>query len=716
MVEATGGQYTDEVTGGSRTLSTKLRAVGVWQGAQQRVSLSAYSEVAVRFLESAASPNWSADAVASANSVMAQWLNAPSPTDFRPFDLVHGTDLAAASDNDFNVSWALGGFSGMVNRVPVSSGQDPVEMALSKLKSLIASRQVADDALPYLLKGYYDYTELIPSDRIVNKASLETGLLTGVSSSSVSIDDLASYVPNGVATGGAIQSMPDNQFLLVRSGWDSQSTGGTDTVQGTLFNDRGALVAYQLPGVADYRTIYSASVAEVYGDGEMGFGRWNGGVVGKAMLSGDELQTFSQPEVVGIPGESYAVAKPPTQIPSCGLVTMNQAASLQPFIKGDYPANTVPDFKGLRSDSKAAVQFVGGVSYVGLDLFFVYTDGTVQHLTTPGGLTAPWASGVKVEANGRFQLSNDASPSMLLNGMLAGAGGRKMIFRMQLQKINSSNPWSNEQVVAFSAPDASLDASGCATSAGSTGAGVSAPLPVSGSGYVLAAATDQYFDQTLDKYGYYSVVFGPTGLWQSATANEPASVKSWSVPTNSPSYDVYGNASAIIGRAGGDLLEGDASRAFVPYALVKQTATLPVVGSKHYVMIASTAVVSSLGTSSGTGLAQGHITSATIDINYDQTVAPGAPPRTLLQEAVFLTINGTIAGAPFTFTNPVDSTGQIQALSLYRPAPGSIGGLFGGSDAMGLIAGDNAEYVAFVLRTKVGAVPVSTAILLKAQP
>jgi hypothetical protein len=133
-------------------------------------------------------------------------------------------------------------------------------------------------------------------------------------------------------------------------------------------------------------------------------------------------------------------------------------------------------------------------------------------------------------------------------------------------------------------------------------------------------------------------------------------------------------------------------------------------------MVASTAVVSSLGTNSGTGLAQGHITSATIDINYDQTVAPGAPPRTLLQDVVFLTIKGTIAGAPFTFTNPVDSTGQIQALSLYRPPPGSIGGLFGGSDATGLIAGDNAEYVAFVLRTKVGAVPVSAAILLKAQP
>jgi hypothetical protein len=111
---------------------------------------------------------------------MAAWLGTASPTDFKPYDLLHGSNLSDAGADDFALSWHAGVFSGFVNRLSPVAGLDPVEVALRKLQVEIASSQVADDVVPYLIRGMYDYTELVPFGVLNDKTGFEWQMVTGV--------------------------------------------------------------------------------------------------------------------------------------------------------------------------------------------------------------------------------------------------------------------------------------------------------------------------------------------------------------------------------------------------------------------------------------------------------------------------------------------------------------------------------------------------------
>ncbi|MGC4060890.1 MAG: hypothetical protein QM749_08560 [Aquabacterium sp.] len=709
LIDASGGQYTDDVTRLPAVLSTHLRAVGVWQSTTLQVSVSPYSEIAVRILEHKSTPDWRASAVNAANSTLSEWVGVDNMLDFRPADLTSQQDLTAFSNDELLTVWNIGGFSGFRQRLPAVAGMDATENALNKLYLAVTSDRYEDDVNPPLTLGFLDFTNM-SNVSAEFKQYINSMMLTGGATmpSGVTQDQAK---PHGTSSGVTSASMPDDQFLVIPPApGTSLPLPATDAPVGTMFDARGALVAYQTgAGQDQYRGLFSASVADVYGDGDgdVGFGRWNGGLAGLWTRTDSGLTQFTQPDLVSTTGESYAVARPATGLPSCGLIKLNQAASLAPFSLGD--SGTALLANGLSSDARMAVQYVGGVAHLAFDLGIQTPSGTVQRFTSTGGLAAPWSSGVTADAHGRFTLiANATMPALIINGALAGQGGHKAIVRIVFAQDGHSY---TEQVVVFNAPDATVDATGCATSAGSTGAGVSGPLPVSGSGYFFAPTSAYAYASNatvgFGAHGQVTAISGPTTDYQRPTVN-------FAIPEGAPTYELAGNAIASIGRAGGDLLGGDTALAFVPYAVAKPTLNLPVVGAQRYQMVASTAVVSKLTNAAGTGLAPGQVTSASVTVDFDQSTPPGAPPLTLLQNKVGVSISGTFAGMPFTITNPSGS-GTPQLFTLQRGAPGNPSVIYDGG-VIGTIAGPNGEYVVLVFQTTVNGIDVHGAILLKAQP
>lgn len=698
MIEARGGQYVDEVTGLTVALSAPLRAVGVWAGNASLVSPSPLSEVAVRFMERTTPTTWTPALVRDANARFADWVGIADVLSFRPVDLTVAQSLGEVSEDDLIASIYLGAFSGFVHRLPAVPGVSALDHALDKFYSLVTSTTVDDEAMPAFILGMVDFMDRAALPETA-KQDFKTIVLTA-GGQPVPGMTLSQMLPVGVSSGRASATMPDDQFLVVPSLSSGLPPSG-DAPRGTLFNDRGALVAYQPPGTdTRYRTLYSASVADVYGDGDVGFGRWNGGVALRATRSGRDMVDPDQPEWVPQEGEDYVVARPATQLPSCGLLTLAPVASAPPLMwnGGSHVGPKVPSFTGLSPDSRIAVQYIGGVAHLGVDIGLLLTGGGTQQFTSQGGLSAPWSSGFKVDANGRFRIGFSDAPGLQIVGVLSGAGGHKVILRAQL--TNTVYPVT-EQVQVFNAPDAQIDKTGCATSAGSTGQGVSLPLPVSGAGYVL------WSPGISTTGGQFTVNFGAQGQLVSANRATDAGSTTLTIPNGTPTYDLAGNADAVIGRAGGDFLAGQAGQAFVPYFVGKPTAALPTIGSRHYQLVASTGVVSDLSNAAGSELALGQVSSAVADISFDQSFPPGSIPPTMLQAVVGVTIKGTLGGLPFTVTNPVG-----QGLFILR-RPDSI---IDDGPVFGVIAGGNAQYVALVFRVNVGGVGASGAVLLRAVP
>jgi hypothetical protein len=408
------------------------------------------------------------------------------------------------------------------------------------------------------------------------------------------------------------------------------------------------------------------------------------------------LETAVNPEILSATdGEIYAVARPPTNLPSCGARLLQLVGSTAPSTTAFPNTKAVT---GLTQDSRVGVQYAGTTAFVGVDLGLKLSDGTVYRATTPGGATAPWASAASIAADGTFfTFFFPPSPPALLagvevsiNGMLAGPGARKAALQIGVQ--------SETIGAAFSSPDTPPDSSGCAVAV--TGDGSAAvPAPVNG---IYAAFADSFTEATL----FFGVAISTTFRSSGAilTAGLDPTAPQLSIPPDTPMFELAGNADAVIGRAKGPFtFRGVSHNQSLPFAAARAPGVFPTTGTKHYVLVASTAAIATVG--SGANFfeaAPGQVTSATLDINFGES--PIGTPNPFAGTAR-MSIQGTVAG--FGFSAGADPNGTPFDM-VYGPGVGYFGGI-------GAVTGANAEFAVIKYRSSIGTAPVQGAVLLQAQ-
>jgi hypothetical protein len=526
----------------------------------------------------------------------------------------------------------------------------------------------------------------VPSKRELKAAVLLLG--TGGSDS-----ELAAALPTGQATGSTTAPMPNDAFQIVP---DPNFIIGAPV--GTVFNSRGALAAYQVgAGIDRYHYIYSASVGEVYGDGDVGVGRWHGGVVFDS-TDGRAMETATNPQILtSTNGESYAV----------GARLLQLVASTKPTQSGALETKTVT---ALTANSKVGIQYTGTTAFIGLDLGLQLSDSTVFRATTAGGSATPWASGISLAADKSFgTFFFPSTPPALLssvtvsvNGTLAGSGGRKTAVKIRIQ---GSTFDAETFAAAFSAPDMPPDPSGCAVVVTGDGSLVASPPP-DGSYVALAGVTDGSAPLFLGSPLLTS--FRPSGavLTSGLDPNSPQ----LSIPPDTPMFELAGNGSAVIGRAKGPFtLRGTDYNRSLPFAAAAAPGVFPTSGTRHYVLVASTAAIATIGT--GPNFfegAPGQVTSATLDINFEEFPL-GTPNQ--FSGSARVSIQGTVAGVGFQASNPQDSLGGISDF-VYFPSGATFGN---GGNIVGAVTGANAEFAVVRFVSSIGVAPVQGALLLQAQ-
>lgn len=696
LVEATGGSYVDEMSGLSSGGAT-LRALAVGNGADLRVTVTPLTEVAVLEVESTAPPpDWSAASVAAATAMVADSTGLPGFAQFVPIDLRSPGQIAAASDDDFFGSLVLGAFAGMQHRLGGSGGPAPLSDALSALRA--ALKDPYDDLYnPLLLLGFVDFIDLtaLAPDA---KRGLKGSLL--LDNSFASDADIAAALPSGLPTGNASAPMPDNTLEVV-----PDLNIVREWPVGTLFNSRGALYAYGISAnFGTYKYLYSGNVAELYGDGEVGIGRWRGGVMFDA-LDGAGLEQLASPQILAPDnGVVYAVALPATELPACGVRTLPHVASTAPTQTAGLGFKPVT---GLTADSAISVQYTGNGALVAFDIGLRFTDNSTVRVVSTGGISAPWASGIQTDGNRAFNFSITpaAAPPQLpglrldANGILAGTGGRKVSAKL---RIYSTQVDAMTLAAAFSGPN-TVDTGGCAT--GAPGDGSTIDPPLADGTYWTLAGTDS--TDSLYRGVPLLATISPSGSL--LTAGHSGQLPQLSIPAATPTFELFGNAYAAIGRARGPFtLRGNAHDRSLPFAVAQAATTLPTTGIRSYVMVAASAAIAVTQVGGViTELPAGHVSAATVDVNFGESPWGTASP---FYGSVRYSISGSVSGASFEFSTPIGSGGQPVDAVYYRDS-----GTFSDFGVEGALSGPNGEFMILRFHRAIGSAPVQGVLLLQAE-
>jgi hypothetical protein len=656
MVTASGGSWRTPA-GAIATLDTPMRAVAVATGAAQRVTVNPFAEVAVRVLAQSSAADWSTAAVEQANGDVAAWLNMPSLVDFRPLDL-QVQQTAAPADNDFLGTLYASAVATFAQRLGLAPAAAPTFEALHHV---VAVDPEDDRLFPAFIGGLVDRVDqtALPADL---KRYIKGAVLLGTDTPPVDAE-LAKLIPNGISSGSTSAAMPDDVFqLLDRPGAH------------THFNGRGALVGFTDADWQDaWRMTYTASVAEVYGDGEVGIGRWNGGaeVVVNTPASGLGMRVSR----VMNDGLDYAVAKPAASIPACGLRRLGLEAHTMPSLL------TMSDgaqraFTGVTADSTLGLQYLDKI-YAGADIGVQAADGNVVRYRTIGGSAAPWATGfpigqelylAPVEPAGAL-----SQQTMRMTLLVSGEAANKVVARFTLPW--SANPTGFTAVFA-SAPGVP-DATGCVTPGPTPNAIV--PRPADGEQYVfMSLDTDTTFlgaprPATFGDFGELATVLSPFTLS--------------GVP-----LDLAGNALASIGRRTASVPIG-VSRS-VPYAVVMPgNVTMPTQGEAVYDLVAATAPLAARGTA-GSSVPPGQLTRATLTITY------GAQPM------AHLVVEGVVDGVRFALAPAVNGVSTPVDVWMYGP-------VLNGNQVTGALSAGTGEWVALTYGAAAGVVPVNGALLMR---
>lgn len=690
LVEATGGRYTDEMTRQVVNLALPLRAVSVSNGGAARISVTPFSEAQVRMLERLPAPDWSAEMVAQASKRVVDVLDIPDFLDFIPVDLLSGGPAPGTRDSDVTLSFFTSGFSGYARRIDANPATS-LNSALDGLRRLFSVDAHDDVVLPAFIGGVADFVD-VSAATDVGKRTMKTILLTANPAGPVTPlgdDLLRKYMPTGRSSGGATAAMPDDAFQLI----------GART-PGTAFNSRGALVGYPLDdGNGMWRMTYLASVAEVYGDGDVGIGRWNGGTTMDGTRAGATLTgtTAAQPLMYG--SWPYAVARPVTQAPSCGMRQLYLMAATQPALMS-LNAGARIAAAGITGDSKVSFQFADRI-LAGFDIGIKGADGSVTRFTSPGGLAQPSASGFAIDPHaprveGRTVLApyGDGAGSPLrieVRGLPGGEGASRLALKLSI----GAGQDPTEIAAVFAAPAGGIDSSGCASGAGSAGTAID-PAPANGAHYVLTGIGDS----GINRGSAVDTIFRARG----ELAGKPGLV----VGESTPVFELAGNADASIGRIDGDFtLDGKAYRRSMPYAVARAGGVIPASGIRHYALVASTLLVADAVPASTAGPMLGKVQSASLDVNFGEY--PAGTPHEWYGTAS-LRVTGSLGDTPFTVASWSNPAAPLDTM-LYKEA----GGNFVNPVYEGALAGPGSEYAVVRITAVAGTVPVTGTLLFRAQ-
>ncbi len=680
IVSATGGTWTDPIRKASATLDAKLRAADVWAGAARRINATPYTETVTRGIEKAKTPDWTPAGVRRANSDAAQSLGVDSMTDFVRVDLTQPPGATAPKASDIGHAILNGSFVGFWHRLETAQAPLTMAAALDALHRLINVDPEDDRLFPAYVGGtvdFVDVTSLTADDKLQTKGRILYGYDIIAIPATVQ-----QALPKGVSSGTGQAAMPDDQFRLV-----GEPEGRTH------FNLRGALVAYGEGNASTRRSeLYSASVAEVFADGDVGIGRWNGGV--RMVTSPSGTSTVTTPDILSTDGWSYAAARATSQIPACGLRKLTLAGSTQVLFTPLSTGDTGPALT-LTPDSALAALYLGYVQ-TGVDIGLQTAAGEVVRLQSIGGLAHPELAGLQMAAENEVYLSVPVSAlfpagaTATLTTRPAGAGARKAA---ALLKVRTAGGSIYSAALAFVGPDTAPDAQGC-VQPGAPGAGIS-PKPAAGSYFVFLDQGDEHLYMGVPKN---VVTFG--------TAGELTSADVWQFA--GPAYDLAGNADASIGRitfSTGNAAAGTQVTRSQPYAVVRPGATPPTSGSAVYQLVAATAVTAERG-SGEAQLPPGVLDSASVTVYFDQSPIGTTSP---FYGTARFSVAGRFAGMPFgTAVTAAQGFGNVDVR-----VTGQVISDF--NRASGAFSGPTGEYLAVLYQDGVAGIPIRVALLLKRQ-
>jgi hypothetical protein len=665
LVEASGGGYIDAVSRKTMLLSVPLRAATSLTGSSVTVSLTPYSEAAVRLLEHAATADWSATGIAAANQKVADKLALNTLLDFLPVELIGAAPASNARQNDINLSFFTYGFDGFAHRLDPNPSTS-LASALDGFYTILAVDEHDDKIVPAFIAGMGDFAD--HSNLTMTPGGQLNMLLTGVVGA---VRD--NVKPFGVPSGGAAAPMPDDAFQAV----------GSKSV-GAMFNKRGALIAY--PGDSGtWVTLLSGSAAEVFGDGDIGIGRWYGGTTVSASRTGSELTPLGPGGgMVSLP---YAVARAATNVPTCGVRHLQLVASTLP--QGSWAGSDTAAVPGLTADSSVSFQYASD-TLVGVDIGVRAADGTVVRYRSTGGSDAPWASNIRLSDLARASVTVQGATSntgwIEIRGLASGNGENKLVLKI-----------GTEFAAAFAAPTAGVDQSGCAAAVGDPGTAID-PAPANGKYEVLLGMTPGTTAAT---------VLGDQVSFRAR--GELSSAVNLQVGTTTPVYELAGTADASIGRIDGPYTIGAANyHNSLPYAVARAGATVPTSGHRHYVLVASTAVVPLLADVPGE-LPAGSVQAASLEVYFGQELI-GVPSQST-GTATF-SLSGSVGGVPFAITRPGDPTAPARI----RFSNGDT--TFTDLDSYrfwGAFAAPTGEYAVVSFAVRVGGLPAGGTLLFRAQ-
>lgn len=675
LVSAQGGSYTDEATLQSRSLNLPLRAFVVRVNGVQRVSPTPYSELAVRMVERTGAA-WTGDAIQAANAAMAEWLGVRQVLDFRPLQLQQpNLVLSGVSEDDVAMSLAAGAFSTFVRRLG-SSPEASLGDGLEALHHLMDVDPNDDRLFPAFVGGLLDFVDRMGlTDEL--KRELKSSLLFD-SNMALGDVELGKMTPRGVSSGSATAAMPDDGFRLLGS------PGGR-----TMFNKRGALVGFTTSAsTPDWQLLYTASVAELFGDGDIGIGRWNGGGI---VSSVDRGGTYV-PTLTSLPYDSmhYAVAATPIAAPACGLRRLPLTAHTQPTLLS-LSIGAQLDFVDLAPDSQLSLQYLGGGVHLGADIGVRLADGSIVRYRTQGGLDAPWATPMPIGAGAiTLEPVAPAGPlanrNMAITALVAGTGARKVAARIEIYSANDPT----RTAAAFVGSPIAPESQGC-TTVGAPGPGIS-PRPADGEHYTFLSfnTEDVYRGAPRD------ATFGPAGELRSIIAPFVLSA---------PAYELAGNADASIGRVvASGLVNGITVSRSTPYAVVRPGAALPTFGTFEYDLVSASSVMADRG-DSASEVPPGTVTKATLTVIHGQY--PVSTPNAWYGSAM-LRVEGQVGGLPFSVGDPGSNLPtQVRML----------GEAFSDNNIQGAVAAPDGEFAAVQYKTGVGGgVPIKGTLLFRRRP
>jgi hypothetical protein len=561
LLEATGGQYKDEISGAQVQLSSPLRVVFVASASEKSFVMSAISEAVLIEIESSnVTAKWSASSVLNSIAKVGQAFGSLSPHALNYIDLPNfqPEPNAVVKDEDVAFSFQVGLFAGFWNELKFRDPAATLSSALKSFYSFTVGNSDDDRLNSIFTAGLIRIVEKIPTLNANRFQVYDSVGLPG--------DASVSVFAGAESSGQAIGQIPNFKLRFLNPPPFS-STPTTDTI----FDSRGALSAYRLgdqSNAAGFAYVGSASIADVYGTPETAIGRWNHGYYFEQGVQVDkatgQLSTKGRKASAMTGGIVYAAAVPASDLPICGKVSMSLKAKTKQFAGVDGSAPFVLD-----SSSKLGFQHANGVVYVGYDILLSDTQGNTVSFKSAGGADNP---GVPVEGNMEFRSFNlqlaPSGESLALQGLLAGIGGKSAVVSIS-SNIRTLNSYGLAGIFEMDAP-----IQNCITPSFSRG--LVSPIPTADGIYGFSIGDSSFIVQELG--------FFPDGT--------PNFIGISGITQNS-SYEKSGNDVVGIGVMAPPFSifsAGTETKFPVIYTYRKESVTgiLPTTGAATYHLIAST--------------------------------------------------------------------------------------------------------------------------------